>query len=415
VSNHLSTSKNTSNQSRPYNSFNPLNVNSRSHVNGLMPSSIEAIRDIRYFIEGYVLHHKSQRHSPHTITFHTDRLNRLAWFLEQENYPTALEAITPNALRHFLIYISEQKVGRWGSDQKLANRPMSKATIHSYAKSMRAFFRWATIEAGLPQNPFSNVPMPTLPNQWKIQTFTDEEIATMFVAINTMGNQFLVQRNRAILAILLDSGIRAGELLSLQVDSINPHEPIFAVTGKGQKTRSVVVGHFARRELWSYLAHHRLSLDTDDTALFVTRSGTALTYDGLKLIFNKIKSITGISRVRVSAHIARHTFSTKAHRNGMKGAVLQEVLGHAKFDTTRRYYLDVSGEDLKAEHSLYGPLDHMSQPLKSQQSSLVNGPRIPDAAVLAREVAQSNYRAVARRYGVSDTAIRKRLKKAGLL
>src|SRR5690349_1322855 len=94
------------------------------------PHSVE---DIRYFIEGYVLHHKSQRHSPRTIEFHTDRLGRFVWFLEHQGYPTALEQITTNHLRHFLIYLAEQKEGRWGSNQAMANHPMSQSTIHSYA------------------------------------------------------------------------------------------------------------------------------------------------------------------------------------------------------------------------------------------------------------------------------------------
>lgn len=99
----------------------------------------------------------------------------------------------------------------------------------------------------------------------------------------------------------------------------------------------------------------------------------------------------------------------------MRGVVLQEALGHSAFDVTRRYYLDVSTEDLKAEHKLYGPLDNMREVLTERSAKLPHAPEIPDASVLAREVKAASYRAVARKYGVTDTAIRKRLKKAGLL
>jgi site-specific recombinase XerD len=388
---------------------------SNQHRASTSPHPRHDITDIRYFVEGYVLHHKSRRHSPHTIVFYTDRLGRLIWFLEHENYPTTLPDITSHHLRHFLVYIAEQRESRWDSRQHMANRPLSQASIHSYAKAMRAFFIWATREARLAENPFDNVEMPSLPNQWRVQTFTDEEIAALFNAIDRMGTPFVIQRNRAILSILLDSGVRAGELLSLCVDDVDLQEGVFTIIGKGKKERSVVIGSFARRELWSYLAHFRLKENTEEPNLFLARNGTPLTYDGLKLMFQRLKELTGITRVGVHAHICRHTFATKAHRNGMRGVVLQEALGHSAFDTTRRYYLDVSTEDLKQEHRRYGPLDNMREMLHEQRGKQPRSVEIPSADVLAREVKASNYCAVARKYGVTDTAIRKRLKKAGLI
>ena len=106
----------------------------------------------------------------------------------------------------------------------------------------------------------------------------------------------------------------------------------------------------------------------------------------------------------------------------MRGSTLQEMLGHTKFDTTRRYYLDIAKEDLASEHAQYGPLDNLGRKLKNQPTSdclrssrLTTRPELPSVEVLAREVQDSSFRATARRYGVSDTAIRKRLMKAGLL
>jgi DNA-directed RNA polymerase specialized sigma24 family protein len=101
----------------------------------------------------------------------------------------------------------------------------------------------------------------------------------------------------------------------------------------------------------------------------------------------------------------------------MRGSTLQEVLGHTQFDTTRRYYLDISKEDLVAEHAQFGPLDNMSRQLKD--TPLVKAgstsSALPPADVLLREVKQSNYRAVARKYGVSDTTVRNHLKRAELI
>ena len=388
-------------------------------------SDLPPLDSIHYFIDGFLLKHRSQRHSPRTVEFYKEHLDRFVWFLKHEGYPDHIEAITPNHIRHFLIYLSEQ-CKRWESNVWNANKPLSARTIRAYARALRAFFRWVTREASLPRNPFENVDMPHVPSQWKVEAFTDDEIVTLFATIDKIGTAFARQRNRAILALLLDSGIRASELLGLDMDDMDPRESLFNVKGKGGKSRPAVIGSFAKREIWAYLTHFRLPMNAMTDALFVTERGKPFSYDGLMNMFRNLRMKSGIERVSVRPHICRHTFATKAHRNGMRGATLQEALGHTMFDTTRRYYLDVSTEGLAEEHGKYGPLDRMSREIQSgreakQEASKPQldekgkfAPKLPVAQVLVREVTQSSFLAVARKYGVSDTAVRKRIKKAGL-
>jgi site-specific recombinase XerD len=155
------------------------------------------VEDIRYYIDGFILHHKSQRHAPVTIVNHRERLGRFVWFLEQNGYPTELSAITPNHIRHFLTYLTETNEGRWGSTKGRANSPLTPNSIHTYARNLKAFFRWAAKEADLPRNLFENIQMPTLPNQWRVQVFNDEEIEALFAAVERMGDPFIVQAETA--------------------------------------------------------------------------------------------------------------------------------------------------------------------------------------------------------------------------
>jgi hypothetical protein len=148
MSNQRSTTKFASNQHAPY----------------TLSSERPGITGIRYFIEGYVLHHMSRRHSPHTIEFYTDRLGRRAWFLEHEDYPTTLPDMAPWHPRGVMVHLSEQKQGRWESSNHQADRPLTQSSIHSYAKAMWAFFIGATGEAYLLTNPSGLVEMPPLPS-----------------------------------------------------------------------------------------------------------------------------------------------------------------------------------------------------------------------------------------------------------
>jgi hypothetical protein len=154
-------------------------------------------------------------------------------------------------------------------------------------------------------------------------------------------------------------------------------------------------------------------MHTRHTELFVTEAGTPLTYSGLKELFRMMQEKSGITRVSIRAHICRHTFATKAHHNGMRGAMLQQLLGHAQFDTTVKYYLHITESDLRAEHQQYGPMDGLKvkRPARKLKEPWE---KLPSAQKLLEEVQASTFRDVARKYGVSDTLIHKRLRKAGI-
>lgn len=200
MSNHLSPGNQTSNHSTPQ------DCTQQAHDIG----------DIRYFIDGYVLHHKSQQHSRQIIATCVDRLGKFVWFLEHEGYPLDLEQISSAHIRAFFVYLQEQRQERWGSTNPGANKPLSQATANAYGRVLRAFFRWTAEEAGI-RNPFTNVKLPRVPNAWQIHVLDDDQIATLFKACDRSGTPFLVARNRTILAILLDTGARSCELLGLKV------------------------------------------------------------------------------------------------------------------------------------------------------------------------------------------------------
>jgi site-specific recombinase XerD len=95
------------------------------------------VTHIRYYLDGFLLKHRSQRHSPKTIEFYRDRLRNFCWFLENQGYPMDLASIHINHIRHFLISLQEEVKGRWDSNNPGANRPMKPRSIHAYARCLR--------------------------------------------------------------------------------------------------------------------------------------------------------------------------------------------------------------------------------------------------------------------------------------
>lgn len=390
---------------------------SSSTSNTIEPGSV------RYYIEAFLLAQQVRGNSPNTVRYYREDLKRFVWFLKNQGYPSQIQDITPSTIRHFFVYLQTCNENRWGSTAPNANRPLTAGTVHGFARAVRAFFRWVIVEADLPKNPLQNVSMPKVPNAWQVQVFDDAQITALFSAWDNLGSQFAKQRARCILSILLDAGLRASECLSLDLNSID-EQRVFSVCGKGVKERMCAIGNFAVRELWHYL-QLRKTIRTDIPTLFVSSTGKPMTYWALRTLFDRLKTLSGIS-VKGGAHLCRHTSASAMYRNGMRGASLQEFLGHNAFDTTRKYYLHLAKEELAREHKRYAPLDNLREQIRPIQAKSLqlgrvlneNGrwvPALPPAETLALEVSESNYSAVARKYGVSDTAIRKRLRSAGLL
>lgn len=365
--------------------------------------------DIRHYIAGFLLVQDTQGHSARTREWYATMLGKFVWWLEHEHHPTTLTALTPTHIRLFVRYLQVPNAHRWGTDAR-TRETLQPRTVHGFVRTLRAFLNWATIEADLPRNPFPKDAVPKQVNPWAVEAFTDAEVAQLFAAINQERNAFLIARNRALLALLLDTGLRASEVLTVTCEQASGGT--FTVVGKGGKTRPVILGGQSQREIWSYLTHHRLKMRTRANALFVSETGKALTYWGIKGVFRFLKTHSGITRVPVKAHTCRHTFATKAHQNGMRASMLQRLLGHADYNTTLRFYVNISEEDLKVEHDQYGPMDRIK--VQKADRAVQPGDNLPSAQELLAEVNASSFNAVARKYGVSDTLIHKRLRKAGI-
>lgn len=374
--------------------------------------------DVRSYIESFLLEQRVRGNSHNTVRFYKGNLMRFVQFLEQEQYPTNIYQLRPAHFRHFFVFLSES-THRWGSDAPAANRKLSPGGVQVFARAVRALMRFVTVEANLQKSPMANVSMPSGRTDWKVQTFSDDEIVLLFKAIEKISRtDFIRLRNRAMLATLLDSGLRASELLSMTIET-NWQAGMFEVLGKGSKIRQVAIGEFAMRELSSY-ARARQRVSTRSTALFLTRSGEAAEYWTLREYFRDLRLATKIDHCH--PHCCRATALSRMLKSGMPLVYIKQLAGHASLVTTERFYLATASDDIKAEHQKYGPLDNMGSALKHVRSaaSTAEGGRtalqLPSALELLRQLREgTSYRELARQYGCTDTTIRNRLKAAGVV
>lgn len=162
------------------------------------------------------------------------------------------------------------------------------------------------------------------------------EGATQLDSLRPSSHEYRSLRNLALVDLLFATGLRVGEVSSLNVQDFFARESFFKVKGKGGRHRvAVVVDEETVRVQRKYF-EARATMETRSPALFLNSSGMRLTTQGIANVVKRLREEAGIER-HVTPHMLRHTVATLLLRNGVDIRVVQEFLGHASIATTQRY------------------------------------------------------------------------------
>lgn len=143
-------------------------------------------------------------------------------------------------------------------------------------------------------------------------------------------------RNLALLELLFATGMRVGEVSSIDIKDFLTEEDIFKIKGKGGRERlAFIVDEVTLQVLREHL-DVRMRIETKNPALFLNAAGKRISTQGIGKIITKLREDGGIKR-HVTPHMLRHTVATLLLRNGVDIRVVQEFLGHASIATTQRY------------------------------------------------------------------------------
>ncbi|MEK6281718.1 MAG: tyrosine-type recombinase/integrase [Acidobacteriota bacterium] len=152
----------------------------------------------------------------------------------------------------------------------------------------------------------------------------------------TSSRGYRALRNLALVDVLFATGMRVGEVSSLDVEDFITTELVFRVQGKGGRDRLAYVVDDQTVLIQRRHLEARLRLTSTSPALFLNASGERLSTQGMANVIAKFRREAGINR-HVTPHMLRHTVATLLLRNGMDIRVVQEFLGHASITTTQRY------------------------------------------------------------------------------
>jgi site-specific recombinase XerD len=188
-----------------------------------------------------------------------------------------------------------------------------------------------------------------------VSTLSDKEIGAI---LNTFSISPSDARNQTLFMVLLDTGLRIGELVNLKVDDVHMDEGYLKVMGKGKKERIVPIGNNAQRALQRYLFRFRpKSANALNNNVFLSNSSQPLTENSMKLMFSRLAHRSGVYRLH--AHLCRHTFATRFLINGGDVFSLQQILGHSTLEMVRRY-VNLASNHIAIQHQKYSPLDRLN-------------------------------------------------------
>jgi integrase/recombinase XerD len=231
---------------------------------------------------------------------------------------------------------------------------LSPKTQHLRLSTLQSFFQWLSKYNHIPGNPASELVLPKLGKHLPRAVFTIREIELVLNGIDIESPLGL--RDRAILETLYSTGIRRMELCNLKNPDLNLEEGFVMVReGKNNKDRVVPIGERAIAWLDKYLWESRplLAPDPDYGMVFLTKDGKPIKPKHLTWITNKYVKMSGSGKTG-SCHIFRHTMATLMLDGGADIRYIQEMLGHARLETTQ-VYTSVSKKKLKEVHKKTHP------------------------------------------------------------
>jgi integrase/recombinase XerD len=268
-----------------------------------------------------------------------------------------LKTITATDCRLYLIALRERDERYTAADQRPAVAgPLSDATIAGHTRALHAFWRWVAREYTI-ANPMSNVKYPAQPRNQLPKVVAWEDFQRLFAAA---GATLTPQRDRAILAMLMDTGCRVGGLAALTVDAVNLPAHIAYVVEKGGNLRFVPFTPLTAMLVQEWLtARGSLSCKALFTS-FQTTGKIALPVDagitvgGIQQLMARLKRKAGVSG-HANPHAFRHAFAKEYIKAGGDLATLSRLLGHTSVSVTSANYLIFDQKELVEAHTTYSP------------------------------------------------------------
>lgn len=308
----------------------------------------------------YVLTTFAQWCTEHAVVQNKDHRTWGAVRADEQHPALALHSVDDQTVYCFLEHVAKTHTPAKHDVQEL-----SSWTFANYVKNIKRFLNWCVLDEQYCQHVLAvtvkRIKKPKI-EQAIIEAFSTEQVEALFKACDKEESEHLALRDKAIVALLLDTGIRENELVTLTIGhvSLDTKDPHVRVLGKGRKWGEVGFGEQTRRYLQKYLRQfreptieHRIAAQLkklparqqaqtkrqlmSQERFFVNRAGKPMTTSGLYQLIVRLGEWAEVEGVRCSPHTFRHTFAVMFMRGGGDIYQLSKLLRHTSVKVTEEY------------------------------------------------------------------------------
>ncbi len=296
------------------------------------------------FIEEFILDCRIRNLSSRTIETYEININLFWRWLNQAYKFQKISDIRKIHCKSFILSMME--------------RGYKETYINTILKALKAFYYYLFSEDYIEVNVVIDMKLLKEPIT-VIDTFNDEEVKMLLSYFKK--SDFLSMRNKLIVYILLDTGLRCSELRS--VKDTHVYDNYLSVCGKGNKWRVIPISRQLQKEILKYRRVRdnyiqKLNNKAIDDTLLLTQKGKNISTNAtIEIIFREIASNTRMRKtIRCSPHTCRHWFAKTSIKNGQDIYTLSKILGHSNIKITQRYLESMSSDEIIEKGLLTTPL-----------------------------------------------------------
>lgn len=227
---------------------------------------------------------------------------------------------------------------------RLKQEGKAKATVNRKLASIRTWFQYLMAEGVVSVNPATDIKSPKIERK-EIAYLSMEEIDKLMSMPDQSPKGI---RDRAMLELMYATGIRASELIALEIDDVNVRMGFVTCNGENMKARIIPIGRIGRKAMEEYLYGMRediLKQHPNERTLFVNYIGHPITRQGLWKILKEYGEKAELSQ-SLTPQLLRNSFAVHMLQNGADLKSLQELMGHEDISATQ-IYLSVTKNRIK--------------------------------------------------------------------
>lgn len=279
---------------------------------------------VELLIDKFLRYLKQERgYSDYTVeAYQSDVRQFLDFYAEYSNtVPVEISEVNKIGIRHFLGMLSESGLEMSSISRKLA--------------SLKAFFKFLARQGYISGNPAAMVKSPKTKKHLPV-VLSEEQVSKVMEIPDAIS--FVGLRNRLILELLYSTGIRLGELISLNIGDVNFNKMTICVFGKGSKERIVPFGKKVKTALDNYLKIRQTvlgSVTLESPLLVSTRDRRIARQTVQKAVGKLLEEVS--EQEHLSPHVLRHSFASHLLDHGADLNAVKDLLGHNSLSTTQLY------------------------------------------------------------------------------